>query len=214
MKNSRTDDATVSQIHKDIVRTYSHTRYFNNDSQKQGYAKLNRLLRAISGFEDIGYVQGMNFIAASILWHCDEDIAFYIIRELFIRLEAKFHYAGDLSGIQANINNFHYEYLKLQERNIYTCLEDKGIIPQMILPEWFVTLGISSVPLSYHTDLVYMLIKYGWGYLYSVIKDYLAALYEYFKDAEFGEAMNIIKSCKSRDNTKISFNWDKVLQLY
>jgi Rab-GTPase-TBC domain len=30
----------------------------------------------------IGYVQGMNFIVASLLYHCDEEIAFWIFVSL------------------------------------------------------------------------------------------------------------------------------------
>lgn len=213
LKNTKLDEVNMSQIHKDIIRTYSNKRYFNNEKEKRGYERLERLLISISSFENIGYVQGMNFIAASMIWHCDEDISYIIIRELFIRIEAQNHYTYDLSGIQTHVTRFYYDYLRLQAKNVYECLENKEVAPQMILPEWFVTLGTSTVPLLYHADMIYMLIKHGWGYLYSVIRNYLVTLYEYYRDADFSETMGIVKNYTLDGNTKINLDWAKILKI-
>lgn len=153
----------------------------------------------------------MNFIAASILWHCDEDITYYIIKELFTILQVQNNYTNDLSGVQLNVNMFYYNYLGVQERHIFECLEIKGIVPLIIFPEWFVTLGMSTVPLLYHTDLVYMLIKYGWSYLYHVMRSYLVALYDYYKNAEFGTALGVIKNSILDNMGKIPLDWENIL---
>lgn len=46
----------------------------------------NRLKRVLSAFtyydHGIGYMQGMNFIMASIMYHCNEEIAFWVFVQL------------------------------------------------------------------------------------------------------------------------------------
>lgn len=210
--NKAVDPAMLDQINKDITRTYSNKKYFNDIKGKQGYEKLQRLLITISTIKGISYTQGMNFIAASLLWHCDEDIAFYIIKELFERLDVYGNYKADLSGILYHVDKFFGTYLRLNNRRVYDNLVSKDILPQMIIPEWFVTLGMSMVPLTHHIDIIFMLTHHGWVYLYTVIKNYLEYLYNYYEHTDFSETMGIIKNCMVPGGTKISIQWNRILE--
>lgn len=75
------------QIEKDVVRTYSSNKYLSNETVR---GRLQKLLECVAlVYPHIGYVQGMNFIAATLLYHCDEYCSLAIIRILFEQLELK-----------------------------------------------------------------------------------------------------------------------------
>ena len=55
-----------SDIHKDLDRTFPQMKYFFKDAP--GFNQLERVLTSISiYYKKLGYVQGMNFIVATIL---------------------------------------------------------------------------------------------------------------------------------------------------
>jgi Rab-GTPase-TBC domain len=67
----------AKQIEHDLPRTFSEIEFFKKEGP--GYQKLRNVLYAVSVyFKDVGYVQGMNFIAACFLLHVDEVWAFWL----------------------------------------------------------------------------------------------------------------------------------------
>lgn len=74
------------QIEKDIVRTIPSDPYFGEGKPGQEY--LRTLLKIISlKYFDIGYVQGMNFIVVSLLYHCSPEITLFLITILIEEYE-------------------------------------------------------------------------------------------------------------------------------
>lgn len=53
------------EIQKDIMRTFPQLKFFKKN--EEGFNKLSRLLHALSSYKNLGYIQGMNFIAATVL---------------------------------------------------------------------------------------------------------------------------------------------------
>ena len=191
LKTSIISPDKLSQIHKDIKRTYSNQGYFNSKTEK-GFKKLERLLVSISRFKKIGYVQGMNFIAASFLWHCEEEIAYFIIIKIFEIIEAEKYYTINLSGIIDHCKNF-WKFLKKDNKEITDNLENKGILSEMILPEWFITLGSNIVPLKYHVFIFRGIIYNGWDYFYDLLKRVLLQLFPFYEKWDFSETLLILK---------------------
>lgn len=61
------DTADHDQLHRDAHRTFPENRFFQN-TDNQHLLKL--ILQALAAkYPDVGYVQGMNFIAAHLLFH-------------------------------------------------------------------------------------------------------------------------------------------------
>ena len=88
-----------ADIEKDLLRTFPKVPQFAsspNVSNNHGHHPVNmsfsvishlnesqtRLSRVLSAFayydHGIGYMQGMNFIMASIMYHCNEEVAFWV----------------------------------------------------------------------------------------------------------------------------------------
>jgi hypothetical protein len=59
---------------------------------------LHNVLRTYSVYDSkIGYTQGMNFIASSLVYHCDEFAAFWILVCIIKELELKDIYLPSIS---------------------------------------------------------------------------------------------------------------------
>ena len=71
-----------TMIKKDVDRTFPQLQFFDNKSK--GYIILCRILRALSiTMKNVGYCQGMNFLAATIYLNIgDEEMAFWMLVHL------------------------------------------------------------------------------------------------------------------------------------
>lgn len=82
------EDKDISQIEKDLHRTHPNIQFFK--AGQLGNMQLRNILRVFSAYDtEVGYVQGMNFIAASLLFHAEEPLAFWLFLKLFEKLRMK-----------------------------------------------------------------------------------------------------------------------------
>ena len=74
-------------IQKDVVRTFNANKYLSQDATKR---RLELLLECMAlTYPHTAYVQGMNFIAGTLLYHCDEYTSLGVVKILFEQLELK-----------------------------------------------------------------------------------------------------------------------------
>lgn len=67
----------LAQIKRDLGRTFPKCEYFAEG--REGQPLMERILATFSKYDPkIGYVQGMNFIVGALLYHCSEEIAFWL----------------------------------------------------------------------------------------------------------------------------------------
>lgn len=187
------------QIIKDIKRTYSSTKYFNKGTEDTGFKRLHRLLVALSGYKrvgdcKIGYVQGMNFIAASFLWHCNEESAYFLITRMFDRLRMEDIYFENLQRVEERTEYFMTQVLRERSTDIFDNLRQKEITSIMILAEWIITLGFSVVPMEKHMNMITGLLDKGWDFLYAVLLRYFRRLYPVFANRDFADTLQVIKN--------------------
>ncbi|CAI2382634.1 unnamed protein product [Moneuplotes crassus] len=102
IKDSPTDglEHSIIQIKRDINRTYPNQDFFKKDTE--GYMMLESLLTSYCKYDrSIGYVQGMNFIMGSLLYHCpDPHVAFWLFVTLMEQYQLCDNFKGDLKGIE------------------------------------------------------------------------------------------------------------------
>ena len=73
-------DGNKKQIEKDLNRTFPGSVLYESNFGKN---KLNNVLLAFSNYDkEVKYVQGMNFIVGSLLFHCEEYVAFWLFVEI------------------------------------------------------------------------------------------------------------------------------------
>ena len=78
-------EVDLKLIQRDVDRTFNEDQFF---CSKEGKQSLTRLLTALCKHSSsVGYTQGLNSFAASVLWHSDEVLAF----ELVLRAMNDYH---------------------------------------------------------------------------------------------------------------------------
>lgn len=86
--NLLVEEVTRSQISRDILRTYPNCDLFKEGHD--GTKILERVLLTFACYDpQIGYVQGMNYIAGFFLYHAEEFIAFWLLALIFELFELR-----------------------------------------------------------------------------------------------------------------------------
>lgn len=123
-------------VTKDIERTFQKHYAFKYPSMIH---RLSRVLNAISIYDrELGYVQGMNFVAGALLIHCEESIAFWLMVELFEKFELREVYEDGLKGMYR-----HSEILeKLMAKYLPKVLEHFETVDvrvEMFMSDWVIS---------------------------------------------------------------------------
>lgn len=71
-----------------MKRTMPFLEKFSEHDEK--WQALKNVLQAYSLYDPkIGYIQGMNFVASSLVYHCDEFVAFSLLSNIIEHLEMR-----------------------------------------------------------------------------------------------------------------------------
>ena len=85
------------------MRTYFEEMPRTISTKEANQERLKRVLLAFARYnqkDSIGYVQGMNFIAAALLHHCNEVITFWLMVSLMENYGLRSVYAPGLPGLK------------------------------------------------------------------------------------------------------------------
>ena len=97
------DSPEWKQIKRDLNRTFPNCEYFAKGNS--GQIQLERVLLTFTKYnKKIGYVQGMNFVVGALLFHCSEDIAFWLFVSLIEDYEMREIYSAGLPGLYKHTN--------------------------------------------------------------------------------------------------------------
>ncbi len=137
-----------SQIDLDIPRTISQHVLF---SQRYGMGQrlLFRTLHALSLYlGEIGYVQGMATLAATLLCYYDEEMAFVMLVRMFEERGLSELYAPGFEGLLAEFSILERDMKRIRGGR---CLLALNIQPLSFATRWYLTLYANAV--SYETLL-------------------------------------------------------------
>jgi len=125
-------------IEKDAERTFSETNIFEKGST--GYTDLVSVLHAMSVYkQEITYIQGMNFIAGSLLDTFTPEESFWIFQFLIDDYKLRKMYTDNMPLLCL----FSYQLRTLIEihlPNVNTWLIDNSLGVDIFCPQWFLTL--------------------------------------------------------------------------
>lgn len=117
-------------------------------------------------YTGIGYVQGMNFIGASLLYHSSPKVALIVLTYLFEDCELCDLYKDNLNGLSERtwmIKNL----LALKCKPLYDHMVNLyDVKPEIIVTEWILDLFSHTIPLAQYKDFMNRFIKHKWKYLY------------------------------------------------
>ena len=134
------------QIEKDIERTMNSDEYFSEG--QEGRENLRILLKIIAlKYTDIGYVQGMNFLVVSLLYHWSPEITLFLITVLMEDYELWDIYREDVLGLHSR-NNVIREIVQKRLPDLFDHFIEIGIEPQMFTTEWILDLFSHIIPIN------------------------------------------------------------------
>lgn len=156
------------QLLKDLNRTFQTIFYYRAGGK--GYEWTKELLTKFISHpiaQDWGYVQGMNFIAATLLYHCQVDVAFW----LFVKMVEKFNiidnYLPGMPGITYHgeiIDKMVFKHL----RTLHNYFHEQAIPVQMYSIELLWSLFCSKIPIDKMPMFYDQFIQKGWSFFYAL----------------------------------------------
>ncbi|XP_066262077.1 TBC1 domain family member 4 isoform X1 [Euwallacea similis] len=142
----------------DLGRTFPNHSYFSSP-MGPGQLGLFNLLKAYSLLDpEVGYCQGLSFVAGILLLHMEEPNAFILLRHLMFRRGMRSQYLPDMVGLQVKL----YQLSRLlhdQLPELYKHLETCEVSPTLYAAPWILTLFASQFPLGFVArvfDLVFL----------------------------------------------------------
>ncbi|CAH0712833.1 unnamed protein product, partial [Brenthis ino] len=142
----------------DLGRTFPKHSYFAS-ALGPGQLALYNILKAYSLLDpDVGYCQGLSFVAGVLLLHMEEAEAFSLLRHLMFRRGLRKQYLPDMSALQIQLYQLS-RLLRDHEPELHSKLESLDISPALYAAPWMLTLFTSQFPLGFVVrvfDLIFL----------------------------------------------------------
>uniref|UniRef100_A0A671MW09 TBC1 domain family member 4 n=1 Tax=Sinocyclocheilus anshuiensis TaxID=1608454 RepID=A0A671MW09_9TELE len=151
----------------DLGRTFPTHPYFRAQLGA-GQLSLYNLLKAYSLLDpEVGYCQGLSFVAGVLLLHMSEEDAFHMLKFLMYDTGLRKQYRPDMIILQIQM----YQLSRLlhdYHRELYTHLEQYEISPSLYAAPWFLTAFASHFPLGFVARVFDMLFLQGSEVIFKV----------------------------------------------
>ncbi|XP_031416134.1 TBC1 domain family member 1 isoform X2 [Clupea harengus] len=151
----------------DLGRTFPTHPYFSTQLGA-GQLSLYNLLKAYSLLDpEVGYCQGLSFVAGVLLLHMGEEEAFNMLKFLMYDMGLRKQYRPDMIILQIQM----YQLSRLlhdYHRELYNHLENYEIGPSLYAAPWFLTAFASHFPLGFVARVFDMLFLHGSEVIFKV----------------------------------------------
>ena len=209
--NDKTLDITgdnLRQIQKDITRTYPTSITFNH--KEKILKKLENVLKAFSAYDNkIKYCQGMNFIVAFLLYHCEEYIAFWLFVSLIEEYNLRNCFMENFPGLKLHV--FRVEKILQNEYPTYwENFQILGVKIEIIMVNWLFSLFSSLIPLELQMDFYKGFFSQGWIFFYQMCISSLINLKGEFSEVD--EVYIGLKYDENKTEEEIINTWKTIIQ--
>ncbi|XP_068602053.1 TBC1 domain family member 4 [Brachionichthys hirsutus] len=151
----------------DLGRTFPTHQYFSAQLGA-GQLSLYNLLKAYSLLDtEVGYCQGISFVAGVLLLHVSEEQAFDMLKFFMYDLGIRQQYKPDMISLQIQM----YQLSRLlhdYHRELYNHFEEYEISPSLYAAPWFLTLFASQFPLNFVSRVFDFVFAQGTGVIFKV----------------------------------------------
>ena len=152
---------SVDVIQRDLARTFPEHRHFSTDASKE---ELFRVLYVYSNFDcEVGYCQGMAFVAGMLLMFLPEHIAFSCFTWLMSPpgphggLGMRSFYSPGLAHLQDWLTTLDAMIRSLRPR-LAAHFDEHGVSPVMFASDWILTLFSYTFSVSFACLVIDMIL--------------------------------------------------------
>ncbi|CAD8055240.1 unnamed protein product [Paramecium primaurelia] len=203
---SKCEPKIIKQINLDVERTHPLKNY------PQKLSDLQQVLIAYSKYNKIvGYMQGMNFVAAGLIYHSDNFVAFELLRKLIDLLQMNDLYSPMSPGLSKHIQLIDYLILtKMPDLYQHFCIN--GVKVDMFCASWLFSLFGMMIPIQKQVKLFDCIFRYGWTYIYQLIIGFLLYHQEILMSEDMTGIICILSQQNYRiDDNELEVDWDELL---
>eukprot|EP01127_Copromyxa_protea_P014131 TRINITY_DN3893_c0_g2_i1.p1 TRINITY_DN3893_c0_g2~~TRINITY_DN3893_c0_g2_i1.p1 ORF type:complete len:278 (+),score=38.12 TRINITY_DN3893_c0_g2_i1:122-835(+) len=187
----------VSLIVLDLPRTFPLLAFFQEGGTF--HDNLRRILEAFVCFRsDLGYVQGMSYLAATLLLYMDEYPAFQCLCNLLRTKLLTSFYSMDMEKIGIYTQTFD-SLFALFLPQLYNHFQEQEIKSQIFFVDWILTLFTKSLPIDVAAHIVDLYILKGDGFLFRAGLGILKALQGTLLNLEFDGIMFCLQSLSKQE---------------
>ena len=180
-RNLDSNGENILQIKKDLHRTFPTSMIMKSPRVQ---ARLKNVLRAFSNYEpDLKYFQGMNFIVGFLLFHCDENIAFWLFVALFEEYDYRQVFEKNFPGLKIHVDKVK-SILQKYNPKLYDELAQAGVTYEIFMIEWLYSLFSSIIPLELQMGFYKGFYCEGWKFFYKMCISIITSAKGTFKGPE------------------------------
>uniref|UniRef100_A0A182PRB4 Rab-GAP TBC domain-containing protein n=1 Tax=Anopheles epiroticus TaxID=199890 RepID=A0A182PRB4_9DIPT len=137
-----------SVIQRDINRTFPAHKFFKENGGT-GQENLYKVSKAYAVYDtEVGYCQGLSFIAASLLLHMPEEQAFCVLVALMYNYGLRDMYKMGFESLYLRLYQLN-RLMKDQLPDLYEHFAQMGVESHMFASQWFLTLFTARFPLYF-----------------------------------------------------------------
>jgi hypothetical protein len=183
-----------------LNRTFPDEPYFSDRGPGQG--ALRRVLSTFAKYDpQLGYVQGMNFIAAALLWHASESDCFWLFVALMEDYELRDNYLPNLPGLSKHSQII--DILTLEKMpDLYLHFAKHQVVVEMFAMNWCLSLFGSIIPVAELVDIIDKFFQQGWMIFYKIVLVILSSLEGKLMDSS--ETVEILSPLKPTHHSQLS----------
>ena len=189
-------EKSIYIIDLDIERTFHYLGLFNKDSPLA--ENLREILRIfVVTRPDIGYVQGLSYIAGILLTQMDKFQAFTCFCNIILSPNIFTFYKLDGIGIKKRLDLFNL-ILKSNLSSIYYLFNENGISPEHYLLEWIMTLFTRTFRVELVLRILDIYMLEGIAAIYKAALVVFILLEKELNNLDFSEILNKLKEIKEK----------------
>jgi len=203
IKKTLDKEKSINLIDLDIERTFPSMGVFKKDSQLG--ENLREILRIfVVARPDIGYVQGLSYIAATLLLQMDKFQSLVCFMNIILSPNILPFYRLDEQNIKKRLDLFN-DIFKINLPKLYEHFQENEILPEHYLLEWFMTLYTRNIyfDLALRIWDIYMI--EGIVALYKTAIVIFSLHEKEYLQLEFSDIMNHLKNLENNKYNEDNF---------
>jgi hypothetical protein len=203
IKKTLDKEKSINLIDLDIERTFPSMGVFKKDSQLGD--NLREILRIfVVARPDIGYVQGLSYIAATLLLQMDKFQSLVCFMNIILSPNILPFYRLDEQNIKKRLDLFN-DIFKINLPELFDHFQENEILPEHYLLEWFMTLYTRNIyfDLALRIWDIYMI--EGIVALYKTAIVIFSLHEKEYLQMEFSDIMNHLKNLENNKYNEDNF---------
>ena len=204
LENEPIKEDLETVIIKDLDRTFPLCQFFR-EKYGNGQRKLYKVLLSYSKYnKNVGYVQGMGFLAAVFLIYMDEESSFYMLHSLMKKYKLEGLYYDNFPDLKKKC----FVLLNMQKKYInklYNIFQRDGIVPTMYASSWFISLFARTVDFNIAVRILDCFFLEGFKVIYRISLALFKLSENAFCSAKKGETFPLLYKVQENINVEELF---------